>query len=385
MASVTQRDFLALSTELDRLFAGALLEKTFSGASLLIASPSGALLQKEWGHTRSGGAPVTRDTLFDLASLTKPLATTALCMWAVSQSKISLDDRLSRFYPSHHLSPEKRVITIRHLLNHCSGFTPYVPFYQQLIRIPSSERPAVILSSIFKTPLIAKPGEVCHYSDLGFIVLGMILETVLDATLDRLATDTLFHPNHIEPISFHRLTVKTSDPSVVSDDLPAAGRECAATEQCPWRNRLLIGEVHDENAYCLGGVAGHAGLFGTARSILSLLSFLWDTRNGKVYNPEWSADVVGCFWQRQEMVPGSTWALGFDTPSSENSSAGEHFSPHSVGHLGFTGTSFWMDLEQEVLVVLLTNRVYPSRNNEKLKAFRPKLHNLIMESLHDLS
>jgi CubicO group peptidase (beta-lactamase class C family) len=145
---------------------------------------------------------------------------------------------------------------------------------------------------------------------------------------------------------------------------------------------MIVGEVHDENAFSLGGVAGHSGLFGIAQGAFILISFLWDICRDSLQNDAWSSEVVKDFWTRQNIVPQSTWALGFDTPSSSNySSCGRFFSSRSVGHLGFTGTSFWLDLDQGILVVLLTNRVYPTRENNKIRQFRPMLHNLVMKEL----
>ncbi|MEN6484552.1 MAG: serine hydrolase domain-containing protein [Syntrophobacteraceae bacterium] len=365
------------------LFETALSVGTFSGASLLVASPERVLFEHCWGLTRSGGVPVTADTRFDLASLTKPLATASLCMWAVSQGILKLDAPLSRFFPMAILPLEKQGITLRHLLNHCSGLPPYEPFYLRLLETPPARRSQVLLSRILETPLTAPPGKICQYSDLGFILLGMILETVLEAPLDRLAGRLLFDPLGIDDLHFLRLDVPSADPTVPPGRASAGSFTFAATELCPWRNRLLDGEVHDENAYCLSGVAGHAGLFGTARGVFTLAAFLWKVYRCRLCGSPFSSRVVEIFWKKPGMVPGSTWALGFDTPNCRDSSSGVHFSSGSVGHLGFTGTSLWMDLERNVMIVLLTNRVHPTRSNEKLKAFRPRLHNLVMETYHD--
>ena len=142
----------------------------------------------------------------------------------------------------------------------------------------------------------------------------------------------------------------------------------------------MQGEVHDENAYALGGYSGHAGLFGTSADIFRLTSCLIDHYSGQrsdLFSPE----TVRVFFTRQEIAKDSTWALGWDTPALTNSSSGKYFSPNSVGHLGFTGTSIWMDLEKEIIVILLTNRVHPDRNNIKIREFRPKIHDLIMEKV----
>jgi CubicO group peptidase (beta-lactamase class C family) len=162
---------------------------------------------------------------------------------------------------------------------------------------------------------------------------------------------------------------------------PAPHREFAATEQCPWRKKLLSGQVHDENAYVVGGVQGHAGLFGTAadlhKLLFELLSAYHEHRSATHFRP----DLVRLFFRR---LPGTDKALGFDVPAANNSSAGKYFSVNSVGHLGFTGTSFWMDLDRSIIVILLTNRVHPNRESAAIKAFRPKLHDTVMESLLDI-
>ncbi|NVM22381.1 MAG: serine hydrolase, partial [Desulfobacterales bacterium] len=153
----------------------------------------------------------------------------------------------------------------------------------------------------------------------------------------------------------------------------------AATEDCPWRGKILDGEVHDDNAYAMGGVAGHAGLFGTAKDVYGILKELLNVYEGKPNSGLFHLDVVETFFQHRSDA--GSWALGFDTPTRPDSSSGRHFSDQSIGHLGFTGTSFWMDLLRGIIVVLLTNRIHPSRQNEKIKAFRPLLHDSIMETI----
>jgi CubicO group peptidase (beta-lactamase class C family) len=382
-------------TSVDQLFTRALTEQTFSGASLLVAKPDSIPFHKTWGHTHLGGFAIESQTLFDLASLTKPLIIAPLCMRAVSERRFALDDTLCAFFPSSLLTPEKKTVTIRQLLNHSSGLPAYEPFYHELILLEPSRRRDFLLERILNRQLLSAPGTTSCYSDLGFILLTRILEKVYDNPLDDLASKLLLRPLGIElkhsrsnrsiaSLGFCRLRV-LSDPTIPPERLTTVERPFAATEECPWRKRLLTGEVHDENAYCLDGVAGHAGLFGTAHGILCLLLFLWEVYCGKSRSQHWKRHVVREFWSRQSTARDSTWMLGFDTPSPRNSSAGDFFSPLSPGHLGFTGTSFWFDLDREILVILLTNRVYPTRENERLKRFRPLLHNLVMETYHESS
>ncbi len=388
----------------DRLFARALAEKTFSGASLLVAKPHSILFHQTWGRTRRRGRLIDSHTLFDLASLTKPLVTTPLCMRAIAEGKFTLDTKLLRYFPEPLIGTEKVTISFRHLLNHCSGLPAYRPFFHQLIAIESSHRSNVLGTMVLRTPLDSHPGTVACYSDLGFMLLPMLLERVYDRSFGQLAAELLLDPldlnlthpaldgrsrsaarppewSPLATLGFRPLRVPP-DPTLSPRKGPAAGRVFAATEFCPWRQRLLLGEVHDEHAYCLGGFAPHAGLFGTAHGVYRLLMLLWDSFSGRLAHPAWPAEVVREFWTRPAIVPGSTWMLGFDSPSPQHSSAGDYFSPHSIGHLGFTGTSFWFDLDRELLVILLTNRVYPTRENERLKSFRPLLHNLVMETCH---
>jgi CubicO group peptidase (beta-lactamase class C family) len=406
LSTIESRHFLPLGD----LFQEALRDGIFSGASLLVGGPGDILFHRTWGLCKAAGNPIDFGTHFDLASLTKPLVTAPLYMWSISRGKITLDDPLIRFFPDAVLPHEKRGITISHLLSHCSGLPPWRPFYTELIAVPPSEKRDSLLMRILGEPLISLPGHEVHYSDLGFQLLGIILETVWSKPLDLLASEVLrgsgFSPppsshqteptaagNGIAPstplmdnLGFSRLKAPC-DPTVPPErvsrsHVPAS---FAATEVCPWRKRLLEGEVHDENAYSMEGVAGHAGLFGTALGIYTLLSSLWSVYRNEVEDLRWSRELLDLFWSRRNIGRNSTWALGFDTPSDKGSSAGVYFSPRSVGHLGFTGASFWMDLDQEILVILLTNRVHPTRENEKIRAFRPLIHNSVMEAYHAFS
>jgi serine-type D-Ala-D-Ala carboxypeptidase len=368
---------------LEHAFGKALEDKVFSGASLLIGTPEVILFEKSWGGTQMDGQPVDAHTRFDLASLTKPLVTTVLYLWAISSGRFGLDDRIDRFLPAPLVPSAKKEITLRHLLCHSSGLPAYQPYFFELIKLPSSERRSHLLEWILQAPLQSPPGRQTCYSDLGFLLLGIIIEISLEISMDQLADQEIFKPLNTNALEYLRLSVE-NDPAQPPEIVRRPHHAFAATEYCPWRKRLIQGEVHDENAFCLGGVAAHAGLFGTATGIYHLLAHLWEIyRSG---HDGWiSAELLRSFWERQSMDAGSgSWALGFDTPDRSASSAGKYFTPHSVGHLGFTGTSFWMDLEQETLIILLTNRVYPTRQNDKIKQFRPLVHNLSMEAFYEL-
>jgi len=219
----------------------------------------------------------------------------------------------------------------------------------------------------------AAAGSRVAYSDLGFILLGALVELVTGTTLDRFCQECIFRPLGMRATSFIDLSlVRTRRIEPVTEMI-------AATERCPWRKRVLCGEVHDDNAYAMGGVAGHAGLFAAARDVDTLLCRLKACWSGA--DDFLPAPIVRQFWTRDTEIPASTWTLGWDTPSPSNSAAGSLFSPSTIGHLGFTGTSFWMDLERDRHVILLTNRVHPSRENNAIREFRPMIHDAINRAL----
>ncbi len=385
-------------SRLDTEFKAAVCRGVFPGASLLISRGLAPIFERTWGSVEYEGSAVTPSTRFDLASLTKPLVTAPLCMAAIQLGVLNIDDPISRFFPG--LVPgDKEEITARRLLSHCSGLPPYRPFYPELIKLPSGARRNELLSMILQTPLDAPPGKAANYSDLGFMLLGLILEQQMGDRLDRLVRDYLFARLEIDELHFCPIESE----GVIKENSPIQKREAgsgkpeascsplrassdiqfAATQVCAWRNRLLFGEVDDENAWTLNGVAGHAGLFGTARGVFKMLSFLLNIYEGNLSDPLLRRDLVRLFWTRTEIAGGSSdWCLGYDTPSRKGySSAGRYFSSNTIGHLGFTGVSFWLDLEKRIMVILLTNRVHPTRQNDEIRQLRPVLHDIIMEAL----
>ncbi len=227
-------------------------------------------------------------------------------------------------------------------------------------------RRQVIQHWVAKERLLSAPGQHAVYSDLGFMAVQWLVEQESGIRLDRFLEDHLWSVLNMNDLFFIDLEQKRPD------------RAYAATELCPLRSRLLCGEVHDDNANVLGGIAGHAGLFGTAEAVAKLLQGLLAADREGANHPLFRRETVQLFFQRQ---PGSSWALGFDTPAEKGSSAGSLFSPATVGHLGYTGTSFWMDRHNGIIVVLLTKRVHPSRYNNAIREFRPKLHNAVMAVL----
>lgn len=349
-------------------------EGVYPGAVLLVAQKGQITFFEETGRLSLSleQGPMRKDTIFDLASLTKPLATTLAIMKLVDTGKIALDQPLSEIIKTRSLI-DKETLTCRLLLNHSAGFEDWRPFYLDLVNYRLDERKEILRKWLVELPLAHPPAEVCLYSDLGFMMLEWVIEESTGEALH-----LFLEENFYRPLSLQKAFLVTELP-----ESRFKKEMFAATEICPWRDELIRGEVHDENAYALGGYSGHAGLFGDARDVFVILNLLrvhYQGRQGEYFKPS----TVKEFFSRQGIVEGCTWALGWDTPSPHDSSSGKYFSGNSVGHLGFTGTSVWMDLERDVMVVFLTNRVHPTRDNTKIRAFRPILHDTIMEALGTL-
>jgi CubicO group peptidase (beta-lactamase class C family) len=217
------------------------------------------------------------------------------------------------------------------------------------------------------------PASQCLYSDLGFIVLGELVATVTGMTLDRFCLERIYKPLGLSASGFIDLS------ELKTGSLEPVRQAIAPTEHCPWRKKVLCGEVHDDNAFAMGGVAGHAGLFASARDIHGLLACLSRClRGADSFLPQ---SIVEEFLTKDDSVENASFALGWDMPSPGKSASGGAFSPRTVGHLGFTGTSIWWDLEKSCYIILLTNRVHPTRKNEKIRDFRPHIHDLIMKAM----
>lgn len=354
---------------LTNLLEKGVVNGVYPGAVLLMAEKGRIIFLKEAGSLSliPSVLPMRRDTIFDLASLTKPLATTLAIMKLVNDNRINLDRPLSDIMKTNKLG-DKKVLTLRAILSHCAGFKDWMPFYSDLMKYSADIRKNVLRKKIIEEPFQYAQGTKCLYSDLGFMILEWVVETLSGESMA-----DFVHKNFYAPMGLERTFLSTGNP-------PFNTEEFAATEDCPWRNRIIQGEVQDENAYAAGGYSGHSGLFGTAEEIFIIANILMEHYTGK-RSDLFSPGIIREFFKKQEIVEGSTWALGWDTPSQENSSAGKHISPNSVGHLGFTGTSIWMDLDRSIIVVFLSNRIHPSRSNIKIRAFRPILHDMIFREM----
>jgi CubicO group peptidase (beta-lactamase class C family) len=348
----------------DSLLTSAIAARNFPAAS--VALGSGDHLVKSAGYgtfSYDDGTPVTDTTRFDLASLTKVVATTTAMMMLVESGRVNLDEPVANYVPEFG-SNGKSVVTIRHLMQHRGGLVPFRRYYLE----PNATRESV-LHAILGDTLVYKPGEAERYSDLGFIVLGLLVERVTGMGLAAFARDSIFVPLGMHATAFR--PTDGTDAYVVPTEIDSV-----------FRQRLVQGEVHDENAFVLGGAAGHAGLFSTARDLARFARMLLG--NGNLDGLRFlHSTTVAEFTRRDRFTQGER-ALGWDFKSIEGySSAGEHFGGSSFGHTGFTGTSIWMDPEADVFAILLTNRVYPSRRNTGHTQIRPKFADLAFEMVTD--
>jgi serine-type D-Ala-D-Ala carboxypeptidase len=364
-------------------FQESIAQSAFPGAVVLVGKHGDVVYERAFGYRSlvPDKTPLQANTIFDLASLTKPLATTAAIMLLVRDKKIRLEDQVTRFIPTYGVFG-KHLTTFRHLLNHSSGLPAWKPYFEEVVKLDKGGRLNFIASGAAKTFVLEQihrekplhpPGSQSVYSDLGFILLAEIVETLSNATLDRFCQEKIFRPLGLRSTAFVDLT------QLKRRRLEPIEELIAPTENCPWRKKILCGEVHDDNAYAMGGVAGHAGLFSCARDIHKIVSQLSRCLHGEEHF--FPQALVEQFLAKDESVQNSSFALGWDTPSPDQSAAGHYFSPRSVGHLGFTGTSIWWDLDKDCHIILLTNRIHPSRKNDKIREFRPYIHDLIMKAL----
>jgi len=357
-----------MTNAIDNLMQHGLDDGVFPSAQLIAASKNGVLIDKAYGNA-------TLETVFDVASLTKPISTVSLTMNMVEKDILRLDDKIPQYLPACKNSFKDK-ITIRHLLSHSSGLPAWQAYYQLLPRAdigkPSGKK--LVVDFICNEELVYKTGYESVYSDLGFILLGEVIERVGKKTLDKLFAEQIAGPLGLNSTFFVPLCQRPPKAGPPPAGTNAPAHQFAPTEDCPWRKKILRGEVHDQNCFAMGGVAGHAGLFSNTNDINKFISNLVnDYKNGR--------EVTLRFLPFRDKLTecNSTWLIGWDRPSHINSQAGRYFSDSSIGHLGYTGCSMWIDLKKEFWIVLLTNRVHPTTMNEKIKSFRPTIYNLVCE------
>lgn len=313
------------------------------------------------------------ETNYDLASLTKVMATTSAVMLLVRDGKLELDRPVAADLPAF-AERGKEEITLRHLLTHSSGLRPWRAYYADLRErerrrgetlLTTPEGRDSIVSRVLRSAPVHDPGEASVYGDLGFIALGALVEQVSGMRLDEFCATQIFEPlgmshTHFNPVPFE-----------------GARSGYAATELCVWREKILWAEVHDPNAWAMGGVAGHAGLFGPAGDVMRFAQEMLAAWRGQ--SALFSRELAAEFFGRQEIAQDSDWALGWDTPTPGQSTSGSHFSKQSIGHTGFTGTSLWIDLETGTVIVMLCNRVHQVAKKSRFE-LRPQVHDLIRDA-----
>jgi serine-type D-Ala-D-Ala carboxypeptidase len=322
---------------------------------------------------KSGDLDLTPSTVFDLASVTKAVATTTMAMILYERGLVELEAPVIGIVPEFMADdcgepdPRRGDVTIRMLLAHASG----LPAYEKLFLGAHSRQD--LLRAAFITSLSTDPGTHAEYSDIGFILLGGALERIAGESLDIFCQREVFGPLAMTNTTFN-------PPANIRGEIPPTADERASTgtDRSTFRKRIIQGEVQDENAFVLGGVAGHAGLFSTAED---LARFAHVMLNGG--SPILRLETVELFTRRESAPPGTSRALGWDTPSTPSQS-GKYFGPRSFGHLGYTGTSLWIDPDRQLSITLLTNRTWPDCANQAIRQVRPNFHNAIIEALNNI-
>jgi serine-type D-Ala-D-Ala carboxypeptidase len=373
----------------DRVFAQAFAilheainQKAFPAASVAVTHGGSLVALKALGRfTYEAGAPsfasfakepalsspeggqgaVNPSTLFDLASLTKVVATTATAMLLYERGLLDLEAPVSAIVPEFTTDaardPRRREVTLRMLLAHSSGLPAHEKFFLKV------HTRAELLQAAFTTPLAADPATRAAYSDIGFIILGVALERLSDESLDRFSQREIFAPLGMTHTTFNPpLELRAKIPPTADDQT--------------FRRRIIQGEVHDENASTMDGVAPHAGLFSTAEDLAKFAQAMLN-QGGPILRPE----TISLFTRRESTPPGTSRALGWDTPSSPSQS-GRYFSPQAFGHLGYTGTSLWIDPTRQLSITLLTNRTWPDCSDQAIKQIRPEFHDAVIEALN---
>ena len=353
-----------------RALSDGIATHAFPGCAFGVLAGGEVVVQDALGHfTYDDGAPaILADTVFDVASITKIVSTTSVAMMLYQRGLLdletSLGDLLPGFVVGRAPGGRAREVTLRHLLSHSSGLPGYADFFRK------ATSPAELFRACLELPLEAIPGTKAEYSDPGFILLGKALEVYTREPLATWARREVLEPLRLTATGF-------CPPQSARSLIPPT------EEDRTFRHRRIQGEVQDENAWLLNGAAGHAGLFSNVADLLRFAAEILgagEQRTSEATNPRlFDAAAIEHFAQRQA-PEGSSRALGWDTPS-ENSTSGRHFSPRSIGHLGFSGCSLWIDRDAQIAVVLLTNRTWPDRQSRLIRQVWPVFHDAVREAL----
>jgi len=354
---------------LKQLLKAATESGGLSVAEILVAK-SGRLRLHEFTEVQTN----TNERFFDLASLTKPLVTALLYMRLFDQKKLHPEHKVGDWLETTTL----KTTTLESLLNHTSGLKAFVDFFPKNFSPKKAINRTKITHEVFHRllndkKLITKFGKTL-YSDLGYMVLGLVLEAFTETRLDKLWQREIAKPLDLtDELFFCPVPRKKTDKPPMKNFVPS--------EICQRREQIMQGEVMDENSWILGGITGHAGLFGTAKGIHKILQELRAASLGKSKLFSKKSFDLFCQPNTKRQLATRSFTLGFDTPTQPGSQSGKYFSKNTIGHLGYSGTSFWWDLDQDVWIILLTNRCYPSRQNKALSTLRPQIHDVVWEKL----
>jgi serine-type D-Ala-D-Ala carboxypeptidase len=355
-------DYSAQDERFARAFAvlqQAIADCAFPGCAVSVLHRGKLVALKALGRfTYDPGAPAVQpETIFDLASVSKVVATTPMAMLLYESGQLDLEAPVTSLLPEFAGDdPRRDLVTVRMLLAHSSG----LPAYERLFERAHTREE--LIRSALATPLTADPGERAEYSDIGFIILGELLARIADEPLDSFCQREVFGPlgmartGYCPPAPWRTLIPPTVDDRT-------------------FRHRVVQGEVHDENASAMGGIAGHAGVFAPATDVAL---FAQAMLNGG--RPILRSETVALFTRRQPYPPATCRALGWDTPS-QPSQSGRYLSPTAFGHLGYTGTSLWIDPELQLAITLLTNRTWPDHSKQEIKQVRPSFHDAVVKAL----
>jgi len=338
-------------------------QRAFPGATFAVARHGNTILQGAVGRFTydQGAEDVTLSTIFDIASVTKVVATTSMAMSLYERDQLNLRQPIIKLLPEFEAADKRRrAVTIEMLLAHSSG----LPAYEKLF-LHARDR-ASLLHSALQVPLEKNPGTHAEYSDIGFILLGELLERIAGEHLDVFCSRQVLAPLGMRSTNFRpNLERRSSIPPTRNDQ--------------DFRHRIVQGEVHDENASVMGGVSGHAGLFSNTSDLMHFSATMLG-----LGTQLFRSETIETFIRRHDTPPGTSRALGWDTPSSPSQS-GKHFSHGSFGHLGYTGTSLWIDAERGIAIALLTNRTWPDNQSQLIKQVRPAFHDAVMEEVLKIS
>ncbi len=368
----------AVLAAVDSLINAAIANRATPGASIAIGRHGRVIKLQGYGNLdyRPGFAAVTDSSIYDLASLTKVIATTTAAMILFEQGVLRLDEPLATYLPELRQYPDKQHITTRNILLHNAGFRSFAPLYR------TAQGREQYLKAILDLPLEYQTGTGTLYSDFGPILLGIAMERITKQPLDEFVRNQIFARLGMHETLYNPLaqTLARSGSGAAYESTALLPRIAPTEIDTLFRKQHMHGRVHDENAFAIGGVAGHAGLFSSARDLARFAQMMLN--GGKLNDVQILSSYTISQWTRRQAEKSSR-ALGWDTPA-RNSSAGDYFSERSFGHTGFTGTSIWMDPERDLYIVLLTNRVNPTRDNQKHIALRRAISDVVNLSITDM-